>query len=161
MTSQASVLKDNYFLNLLDNDLHNIKLLYIKESLQIKYFGHSNLLCTRATQAITSYAPIGEYCPRFFLRESFSCLCRSYPIETRCHILYNCRRSNKYWNLIRDTISQLVAFLEFNPSSFSFHEDITQYNSLICLLHTQLLSWFLFLFFFFYFFFLSFSLVFM
>ena len=33
MIFQASNLKDNYFLNLLDDNFHNIKPLYIKEDL--------------------------------------------------------------------------------------------------------------------------------
>ena len=49
MTFQASDFKDNHFLNLLDNDFHNVKPLYIKEGLWIKYFGHSNLLYVTAT----------------------------------------------------------------------------------------------------------------
>ena len=121
MTFQVSNLKDNYFLDLLDNNLYNTKPLYIKEGLQIKHFEHSNLLCIRATQAITNYAPIGEYHLR-----SFNCLYRSYPIN------------------------QLVAFLEFNTSTFSFYKDITQCNDLLCSLQIQLLFCFIFYFFLFF-----------
>jgi len=35
------------------------------------------------------------------------------------------KRFKKYWNPLRDTLSQLVAFLEFNPDTFSFYEGIT------------------------------------
>jgi len=66
-----------------------------------------------------------SHCLRFFPREEFNCPCGFYPIKTRCHILHDCKRFNKYWNLMRDTLSQLVAFLEFNPGAFSFHEGIT------------------------------------
>ena len=83
------------------------------------------MLYARVTQAITNYASIEEYCLRFFLRESFNYPCRSYLIKTRHHILYDYRRFNKYWNLIRNIISQLVAFLEFNPRNFSLYEGIT------------------------------------
>jgi len=72
-----------------------------------------------------NYTPIGEYYLRFFPRENSSCLYEYYPIETRYHILYNCKRFNKYWNLLRDTLSHLVAFLEFNLGAFLFHEGIT------------------------------------
>ena len=56
-------------------------------------------------RAITNYTPIGEYQLRFFLRKEFSCPCRLYPIESRHHILSECRRFNKYWNSMRDIIN--------------------------------------------------------
>jgi len=91
----------------------------------LKYFGHSNLLCTRATRAIVNHAPIGEYRLRFFPREDFACPYGEYPIETRCHILYDCRRFNNYWNPRRDSIAHFILFLEFNGNTFSFSENIT------------------------------------
>ena len=81
MTFQVSDLKEKQFLDLLNNDNNIIELSYIKGKSWLKYFGYSNLLCVRATRAITNHAPIGEYRLRFFSREDFSCLCRSYPIE--------------------------------------------------------------------------------
>jgi len=96
MTFQASDLKGNHFLDLLDNELYTIKPSYIKEGPWIKHFSHSNLLYTRATRAIINHISIGEYCLRFFLRKNFSCLYRVYSIKTRCYILHNCRRYNKY-----------------------------------------------------------------
>ena len=120
MTFQVLDLKGKHFLN---DDLTNIK--YTKGGLWINHFGHSNSLCARTTQAITNHAPIGEYQLRFFPREEFSCPCGSYPIESRCHILHECRRFSKYWNPMRDTISQFVSFLEFNLNAFSFGESIT------------------------------------
>ena len=122
MTFQASDSKGTHFLELLDNNLNPT---YVKGGSWIKYFGLSNLLCARATQAITNHAPIGEYCLRFFLRENFSCLCGLYPIKTRHHVLHDCRRFNNYWNLRRDTLSHFISFLEFNPIAFSFGEGIT------------------------------------
>ena len=121
MTFQTSDFKDKQFLNLLDNKLYPIESLYTKGGLWLKHFSHLNSLCTRATWAITNHTFIGEYCLRFFPRESFSCLCRTYPIKTRYYILYEYKRFNKYWNSLRDTLSQLVVFLEFNPDIFSFH----------------------------------------
>ena len=82
MTFQTSDLKEKHFLDLLDNDNNIIELTYIKGKLWLKYFGHSNLLCARATRVITNYAPISEYRLRFFFREEFSCLYRLYPIES-------------------------------------------------------------------------------
>ena len=61
MTFQASDGKGNNFLDLLDNDYNPIIPSYIKGSLWLQAFGHSNLLCIRATRAITNHAPIGEY----------------------------------------------------------------------------------------------------
>ena len=98
---------------------------YKKGGPWIKHFGHSNLLCARAARAILNHAPIGEYRLRFLPREDFNCPCGEYPIESRRHILHDCRRFNKYWNPLWDTLSHLTAFLEFNPSAFSFHEGMT------------------------------------
>ena len=125
MTFQTSDFKDKQFLNLLDNKLYPIESLYTKGGLWLKHFSHLNSLCTRATRAITNHAPAGEYHLCFFPKEDFSCPCRSYPIKSRHHILHKCRRFNNYWNLIRDTISQFVSFLEFNLNAFSFGESIT------------------------------------
>ena len=125
MTFQASDLKSNHFLDLLDDECCTIEPSYTKGGPWIRYFSHSNMLCARVTQVITNYAPIGEYWLRFFPKEEFSCLYGYYPIKTRHYILYDCRRFNKYWNPMRDTLSQLVAFLEFNLEAFSFYEGIT------------------------------------
>ena len=99
--------------------------LHISKVNWLKHFGCSNLLCARATRVITNHAPIGEYRLRFFLREDFSYLYGSYPIESRRHILHKCRRFNKYWNLRRDSISYFILFHEFNPNVFAFSNPIT------------------------------------
>jgi len=124
MTFQALDLKGNHFLDLLDDKLYTIELLYIKRSLWIKQFSYSNSLCIRATRAIMNHTSI-EYCLRFFLRKDFSYLCGIYLIEIRHYILYECRRYNKYWNPLRSILSYLLAFLNCNPSVFSFYEVIT------------------------------------
>ena len=62
---------------------------------------------------IVNHILIGRYRLRFFLREDFMCLCGKYPIETRCHILYNCKRFN---NLSQMSYS-LVVMLELNGVS--------------------------------------------
>ena len=115
---KLSNLKRRSFINLLNNNYLNIVPSYTKEKPWIKNFSFFNLLYTWATRAITNHAPIGEYQLYFFPREDFSCLCRSYPIETRCYILYNCRRFKKGWNPERETISQFISFLEYNPNEY-------------------------------------------
>jgi len=120
MIFQASDLKGNHFLNLVDGDNKLLEPLYIKGGLWLQNFGHSNLLCTRATRAITNHAPIGEYRLRFFPSKELSCPCGQYPIESRRHILHECKRFNKYWNPHRDSITHFVMFLEHNQSAFAF-----------------------------------------
>ena len=125
MTFQALDLKGRYFLDLLNNDNNIIELSYIKDRSWLKHFGHSNLLCARASRVITNHTPIGEYRLRFFPRENFSCLYSFYPIKSRRHILHEYRRFNKYWNLRRDSISHFILFLEFNPNMLAFANPIT------------------------------------
>jgi len=119
MIFQALDTKEKQFLDLLNSDDNIIEPLYIKGGSWLRHFDHSNSLCTRATRAIINHALIGEYRLRFFPREDFSYSCGLYPIETRRHILYECGRFNKYWNLRRDSISHFILFLEFNPSVFA------------------------------------------
>jgi len=120
MTFQASNLKENQFLDLLDNNNNIIELTYVKGGLWLKIFSHSNSLCARATRAIINYALIDEYRLRFFLKKEFKCLCGVYPIESKCHILHECGRFNSYWNLRRDSLSHFVMFLETNPGASAF-----------------------------------------
>ena len=67
MIFQASDLKRNHFLDLLDDKLHIIEPLYTKEHSWINQFDHSNLLCAKATRAITNHTPIREYVTLFQL----------------------------------------------------------------------------------------------
>jgi len=120
MIFQAFNLKGNQFLDLLDNDNNIIKPSYAKGRLWLKAIGYSNSLYVWATRAITNHTSTGKYRLRFFLRKKFKCPCGQYPIESRCHILYECGRFNGYWNLRRDTLSYFIIFLKFNPSAFSF-----------------------------------------
>jgi len=120
MTFQALNGKENQFLNLLDDNSCFIEPFYVKEELWLQLFGYSNLLCAHALRAITNHTPIREYRLRFFPREEFKCLCSMYPIESRRHILHDCRRFNSYWNLRRDSLSHFVMFLESNPNTFAF-----------------------------------------
>ena len=75
MMFQASDLKGNHFLDLMNRDNNPLESLYIRSGLWLQNFGHSNSLCTRATRAITNHAPIGEYRLRFFPNKEFKCLC--------------------------------------------------------------------------------------
>lgn len=86
MMFQTSEFKRNKFLNLLNKEYLPIKpiyTIYTKEGAWFKLFSYSNLLYTKATRAITNHALIGEYCLRFFPKESFNCSCSLYPIESR------------------------------------------------------------------------------
>ena len=124
MMFQASDLKGNQFLDLLDNDNNIIELSYIKGGSWLKIFGHSNSLCMHATRAITNHTPISEYRLRFFPREEFKCPCGLYSIESRRHILHDCGRFNGYWNLRRDSLSHFVMFLETNLGTFTFSDSL-------------------------------------
>jgi len=83
MIFQASEYKGNNFFNLINEKYLPIKPIYTKEGTWLKLFSHFNLLYARATRAITNYTPVGEYYLRFFPKESFDCLCSSYPIKSR------------------------------------------------------------------------------
>jgi len=120
MLFQALDSRGRNFLELLDDDLNPIKPLAIKGGPWLQHFGYLNSLYVRATRAIVNHTPIREYRLCFFPREEFSCPCGCYPIESRCHILYEYRRYNNYWNLRRDTISYFTLFLEFNSNAFYF-----------------------------------------
>jgi len=122
MMFQASDGRGNHFLELLDDDLNAIEPHQVKGGPWLQLFGHSNSLCARATRAITNHAPIGEYRLRFFLSMDFSCPCNNYPIESRRHILHECRRFNRYWNPRRDMLKHFVMFLTANPNAFAFND---------------------------------------
>ena len=153
MTFQALDFKGKQFLDLLDSDDNIIKLSYIKGRFQLKFFGHSNSLYVRASRAITNHTLISKYRLRFFPREEFKCPCGLYPIETRCHILHECQRFNKYWNPKRNSISHFVMFLESDPNAFSFIN--TTSSSVLSRTHNQFCTYF---FFSYYLLFFSFSL---
>jgi len=120
MTFQASDLKGNNFLDLVNSNDKILEPRYSKGGTWLQYVGHSNMLCARATRVITNHAPISEYCLHFFPREEFSCLCGLHSIEMRCYILYECRRFNEYWNPRRDSITHFILFLELNLNVFAF-----------------------------------------
>ena len=120
ITFKASDGKGNNFLDLLDDDFNPIEPSYTKGGPWLQAFGHFNLLCARATRAITNHAPIGEYRLRFLPNMDFSCLCNNYPIELRRYILHEYKRFNGYWNPRRDSLNHFIMFLITNPNTFIF-----------------------------------------
>jgi len=120
MTFQASDGKGRHFLELVNNDLKDIKPSYIKGGLRLQLFGDSNTLYACAMRSIINHAPIGEYQLRFFPNEEFKCPCGNYPIELRKHILHDCMRFNGYWSPRRDLLSHFIMFLIANPNAFAF-----------------------------------------
>ena len=123
MTFQALDRKGKHFLNLVDDNLNIIEPAYTKGGPWLQVFSHSNLLCARTMRAITNHAPIGEYRLRFFPNEDFKCLCNNCPIESRRHILYKCRRFNRYWNPRRDSLNHFTMFSITNPNAFAFTDN--------------------------------------
>ena len=124
MTFQASDGKGRHFLDLVDDNFKEIVPSYTKGGPWLQIFSHSNLLCARATRAITNHAPIGEYRLRFFPNEEFKCPCGNYPIKSRRHILHECMRHNGYWNPRRDSLSYFIMFLIANPKAFMFIDNL-------------------------------------
>ena len=125
MIFQASDDKGHNFLELLDGEDKPLELTYSKGGTWLKYFGHSNSLCARASRAIINHVPIREYQLRFFPHEESKCSCSDYPIESRHHILHECKRFNNYWNPQWDTIGHSTFFLMYNSSAFSFRDSTT------------------------------------
>jgi len=120
MTFQVSDGKGRNFLDLLDDDFNPIEPHYAKGDPWLLAFSHSNTLCARAVRAITNHTPIGKYRLCFLPGMGILCPCSNYPIETRRHILHECRRFNGYWNPRRDSLSHFVMFLTANPNAFAF-----------------------------------------
>ena len=120
MTFQTSDFKGKYFLELLNNNYLLIKLIYIKNCMQLKSIRHSNSLCVRVTRAIMNYVLTGEYHLIFFSKKNFSYPCGHYLIELRHYILHKYRRYNNYWNSNRKSFNYFIMFLEFNSEAFSF-----------------------------------------
>ena len=96
MTFQALDGKERQFLDLLDDNFNIIEPSYAKGGPWLQLFGHSNSLCVCAMREITNHALIGKHRLRFFPDEKFKCPCGVYPIKSRRHILYECRRFNGY-----------------------------------------------------------------
>jgi len=110
-------LKENFFLNILNNNLSNIEPFYTKRGLWIESFRFSNSLCA---WVITNHASIGACWLYFFPREEFSCLCGLYSIKTRYYIPYNCKRFNKGWNLEKKLSSNSYYFWNITWMSLQY-----------------------------------------
>ena len=157
MTFQALDLRGHQFLDLVNDNNNPIKPSYVNGGSQLKYFEHYNFLYARVMRVIVNHAPISEYRLRSFLREKFKCPYSLYSIKSRCHILQECKRFNKYWNPRRDTISHFSLFLELNSDAFAFENAITLLQQLSLHPTLFLLCPFFFSLFFFLFFSLSIS----
>ena len=83
-------------------------------------------MCTHIMRLIRNHAPMGKYRLRLFPKESFTCMCGEYPIEMRRHILFDCAWYKKSWNLKRESLKDILMFLEFNPGAFCFQDSVTQ-----------------------------------
>ena len=129
MTFQASDGKGSSFLNLVDDNYEDIEPSYIKGVPWLQAFGHLNSLCAWTTRAITNHAQIGEYCLRFFPNKDFSCPCGDFPIESKRHVLFDCKRHNRYWNPQRDLLCHFVLFLIANPKAFAFIDHFLSVSS--------------------------------
>ena len=88
--------KGRKFLDVNDNDNLPTKPTYSKGDMWLNFIGHLNTLYIRVIRTITNYTFIGEYWLRFFLKKPFTYSYREYPINSKDHILHNCRRFNKY-----------------------------------------------------------------
>ena len=96
MTFQALNLKGKQFLDLLNDNNNIIELSYAKEESWLKVFSYLNSLYACSVRAITNHTLTGKYRLRFFPKEELKYPYRSYPIESRHHILYECGRFNGY-----------------------------------------------------------------
>ena len=124
MYFQALEYKERNFLELNNNDYQPIHPTYSKGSAWLKHFSLLNSMCVCITRLIINHAPFGEYRLRFFSKEPFTCTCRNYPIETRRHILFDCVQYKKSWNPKRESLKDILTFLEFNPGAFCFQESV-------------------------------------
>ena len=77
-------------------------------------------MCAYVARLVTNYVLISDYRLRFFSKESIACSCGNYPIETRRHILFEYPQYKKSWNLKRESLEDVLTFLEFNPGAFCF-----------------------------------------
>ena len=125
MYFQASEYKRRNFLKLNNNDHQPIHSTYSKGCAWLKHFSLSNSICACITRLIMNHAPIGEYRLRFFSKESFACMCGEYIIETRRHILFDSACYKKSWSLKRESLKDILTFLEFNPGAFCFQDSVT------------------------------------
>ena len=73
---------------------------------------------------IINYTLIDEYRLKFFPKESIACSCSNYSIKIRRYILFECLRFTKCWNSKKESIIDIIIFLEFNPEAFYFQNNV-------------------------------------
>ena len=125
MIFQASDYQGKNFLDLNNDDNLSTRLTYSKDSTWLKHIRYSNTLCICTTRAIINHAPISEYYLRFFSKEFFVYLYGEYLIKSRDYILNSYRQFRKYWNSKRNSLKDIIVFIEFNLGVLSFYKDIT------------------------------------
>jgi len=122
MSFQASDRKGKNFLEITDNKGKTLKPSYKKGGSWLSYFGYSNSTCARITRLITNHASTREYHQRFFPQEEILCNCGLNLLETRDHILYECKKYNEAWRPPDLSIFSILIFLKGNPSAFCFDD---------------------------------------
>ena len=115
MYFQASNYRGRNFLNLNDDDGEPIQPSYSKGGAWLKCFSLSNSLCAWVTRLIANYVPIGKYKKRFFPNEPTSCPCGQAPLKIWDHILYDCKQYRQSWKPKRDSLKDMIRFLDHNP----------------------------------------------
>ena len=115
MYFQASNYRGRNFLNLNNDDNEPIQPSYSKGGVWLKCFSLSNSLCAWVTRLITNYVPISKYKKRFFPNEPTSCPCGQAPLKIWDHILYDCKQYRQSWKPKRDSLKDMIRFLDHNP----------------------------------------------
>jgi len=115
-----SLKKGHYFLNFEDEKERVIKPTYAKGGSWLPVIGFTNSLCARFTRMTTGRAPIGEYRQRFFPHLPTSCPCGKAEVQTREHIVMECKRYDPSTRPCNIIINSFVHFLADNPEAFCF-----------------------------------------
>lgn len=120
MYFQATDWKGRQFLDLTDNEGAVIAPFYAKGGAWLKYFGRSPSLSARATLMFTGSTDSA------FSRTNLKPALATTPPSKRESISYTivpCM--TKSWRLIDTSLQSHLTFLENNPSSFFFQDNIT------------------------------------
>ena len=123
---QALEYKRRNFLELNNNDYQSICPTYSKNSAWLKHFSLSNSMCACIIRLIMNHISIGKYRLRFFSKEFFTYTYEEYSIKTRRYILFDCICYKKSWNPKRESLKDILTFLEFNPGAFCFQDSVNQ-----------------------------------
>ncbi len=112
MYFQTSEYKRKHSLDLVDNNNQAICSTYSKNSIWMKYVRSPNLLCAYITRIIMNHFLLGNI-GLVFPKESFVCLLVIIQLRQRVHILHRCVYYRKYWNPKRESLNNIITFLEF------------------------------------------------